>query len=82
MFMRKENLLNRIIVDDKICNGKPIIRGYRITVQTILEFLLAGTDEKEILQQYPILEKEDLEACKLFALRMVDNRYSIKSIAA
>ena len=56
--------------DDKICNGKPIIRGYRITVQTIVEFLLAGTPpSEEILKQYPILEKEDLEACKLFTVK-------------
>lgn len=76
------NLLNRINIDDAICNGKPIIRGMRITVQTVLEFLLAGTAEEEILEQYPFLEKEDIDACKLFALKMMDNQYSIKEIAA
>ena len=35
-------VMDRIIVDDRICNGKPIIRGKRITVQTILEYLQAG----------------------------------------
>ena len=53
-------ILERITIDDEICNGKPIIRGLRITVQTILEFLLAGTSEEEILKQYPVLEKDDL----------------------
>lgn len=75
-------LLSRITVDDEICNGKPIIRGMRITVQTVLEFLLAGTPEEEILHQYPILEKEDIEACRQFALSLMDNKYSSHNIAA
>ena len=74
--------IERIVIDEKICNGQPIIRGYRITVQTILEFLFAGTSHEEILQQYPFLEKEDIEACKEFALLMMNNKYSIKGIAA
>ena len=61
-------LMKRITIDDELCNGKPTIRGLRITVQTILEFLLAGTREEEIFHQYPILEKEDLEACKQFTI--------------
>ena len=48
-----ENLTERIAIDEKICNGKPIIRGKRITVQTILEFLTAGESAEEILNQYP-----------------------------
>lgn len=75
-------ILNRITIDDELCNGKPTIRGLRITVQTILEFLLAGTSEEEILYQYPILEKEDLQACKQFALQLMEKKYSIKDIAA
>lgn len=75
-------LLSRITVDDEICNGKPIIRGMRITVQTVLEFLLAGTSEQEILRQYPVLEKEDIEACRQFALSLMDNKYSSHNIAA
>ena len=76
------NLIERITINDNICNGKPTIRGYRVTVQTIIEFILAGTPEDEILEQYPILEKEDLMACKEFALLMLDNKYTIKGIAA
>ncbi len=60
-------LLKRITVDDRICNGKPVIRGMRITAQTVLEFLLPGTPEDEVLEQYPMLEREDLDACKQFA---------------
>jgi uncharacterized protein (DUF433 family) len=75
-------LLKRITVDDRICNGKPVIRGLRITAQTILEFLMAGTPEKEILEQYPMLEREDLEACRQFAISLMANQYSVKGIAA
>jgi uncharacterized protein (DUF433 family) len=52
-------LLKRITVDDRICNGKPVIRGMRITAQTVLEFLMAGTPEDEVLKQYPMLEAAD-----------------------
>ncbi len=46
----------RITINPDICNGKPTIRGQRITVQTVLEFLGAGDGEAEILEQYPSLE--------------------------
>jgi len=64
-------LLKRIAVDDLICNGKPVIRGMRITVQTVLEFLMAGTPEAEVLKPYPVLEVADIEACKQFALSLM-----------
>jgi uncharacterized protein (DUF433 family) len=57
---------DRITIDEKICNGKPTIRGKRITVQTILEFLSAGESVEEILNQYPTLEREDISACLEF----------------
>ena len=75
-------LLKRITVDDRICNGKPVIRGMRITAQTVLEFLMAGTPEEELLKQYPVLEREDLEACKQFALALMGNSFTVKGIAA
>ena len=57
------NLTDRITVDENICNGKPIIRGKRITVQSVLEYLSAGDSKEEILKQYPSLESEDIDAC-------------------
>lgn len=60
-------ITDRIGIDSKICNEKPIIRGKRITVQTILEFLGTGEEIDEILHQYPSLEKEDIVACLNFA---------------
>ncbi len=77
----KTNGENRIVIDEKICNGKPIIRGKRITVQTILEFLSAGESTEKILAQYPSLEKEDIKACLEFATELMNRNYVIKSFA-
>ncbi len=70
---------DRITVDEKICNGKPTIRGKRITVQTVLEFLSAGETVEEILLQYPSLEPDDIAACLAFASALLNRNYVIKS---
>lgn len=72
-------IAERITIDEKICNGKPTIRGKRITVQTILEFLSAGETVEEVLRQYPSLEREDITACLEFATELMDRNYVIKS---
>lgn len=77
-----DTLIERITIDDELCNGKPTIRGLRITVQTIVGFLLAGTSDEEILYQYPILEKEDLEACRQFTTQMMERGFSVRNLAA
>lgn len=61
-----KDITDRITIDEKVCNGKPTIRGKRITVQTVLEFLSAGESVEEILHQYPSLEREDINACLKF----------------
>lgn len=66
-------LTERITTSPDLCNGKPTIRGLRITVQTVLEFLFAGDSVEEVLASYPSLEKEDIEACYEFALQLVSN---------
>lgn len=71
----------RITIDPDLCNGKPTIRGKRITVQTIVEFLSAGETEEEILKQYPSLEKEDIHACLVFVGKLMDHKYSLQEIA-
>jgi uncharacterized protein (DUF433 family) len=58
-------ITDRIAINPSICNGRPIVRGMRITVQTVLEFLFAGTPREELLHQYPMLESEDIDACGL-----------------
>lgn len=64
--------MKRITVNPEICNGKPVIRGMRITVSTILDFLAAGETITKILEAYPVLEKEDILACLEYARRVAD----------
>ena len=61
-----EYIADRITIDDNLCNGKPTIRGKRITVQTVLDFLSAGENQEELLRQYPSLEMADIAACLKF----------------
>ena len=71
----------RITIDPAICNGKPTLRGKRITVQTILDFLAAGDSEQDILEQYPGLEHEDIQACLRFAALLMNQHYSLSKVA-
>ncbi|PZN69919.1 MAG: hypothetical protein DM484_29045 [Candidatus Methylumidiphilus alinenensis] len=71
----------RITINPAICNGKPTLRGKRIAVQTILEFLSAGDSDADILEQYPSLEQEDIRACLRFAADMMDRRYDLARVA-
>jgi uncharacterized protein (DUF433 family) len=65
------SLLNRITIIPDICNGKPTVRGMRITVETILQYLSAGDSVDDILKAYSFLEKEDIQACIAFALKNI-----------
>jgi uncharacterized protein (DUF433 family) len=56
------NLLNRISINPHVCFGKPCIRGTRIWVSLILDFLSSGMSEKDILAEYPQLTHEDILA--------------------
>ncbi len=76
-----EYISQRITIDEQICNGKPTIRGKRITAQTILEFLSAGESIEEILYQYPSLEKGDIYACLEFAAQLMEHNYIVKDLA-
>jgi len=58
---------DRIVVDADILSGKPVVRGTRLAVELILDLLAAGCSETEILQNYPGLEKEDIQACLSYA---------------
>lgn len=59
-------VLERITIKPDVCNGKPTVRGMRITVETILRYLSAGDSVETILEAYPFLEKEDIQACILY----------------
>ena len=60
-------LLNRITVDPGKRSGKPCVRGLRITVTDILEYLASGMTEAEIVRDFPELAIEDVRACLVFA---------------
>ena len=62
-------LLDRVQVNPKIFGGKPIIRGMRIAVEHVLGMLAAGDTPKKILEEYPLVQPEDIQACLLFAYR-------------
>lgn len=51
-------ILERITIKPDVCNGKPTVRGMRITVETILQFLSAGDTVESILEAYPFLKKK------------------------
>lgn len=70
-------MTERIAIDPDICNGKPVIRGTRIAVQTVLEFLAAGDSTEDVLEEYPSLKREDVQACIDYASRLMANHYSI-----
>ncbi len=57
----------RITMEPGKRGGKPCIRGLRITVYDILEYLAAGMTEQQILSDFPDLEPEDIKACLAFA---------------
>lgn len=65
----ENTILDRITILPDLCNGKPIIRGLRITVETILQYLSEGDSAEDILEAYPFLEKEDIQAAVAFALK-------------
>lgn len=71
----------KISINPDICNGRPVIKGTRIAVQTILEFLGAGDSIDEVLKEYPSLEKEDVYACIKYASKLMANRYEVQEIA-
>lgn len=68
-------LLERICVDPNICHGKPCIRGHRIWVTLILDFLASGTSIEEILNEYPDLQREDVLACIAYGAEMSRQRF-------
>ncbi len=53
----------RISIKPDVCNGRPVVRGKRITVQTVLEFLAAGDSVEDVLEEYPKLTRADVQAC-------------------
>ena len=71
-------MIKRITADPKILGGKPIIRGTRITVEFILELLASDVSEDEILEDYPHLTKDDIQACLKYAALSCKNEIYVE----
>ena len=68
-------LLERISIDPNVCFGKPCIRGTRIWVSLILDFLANGMSMEELLAEYPQLGMEDIRAAIAYGAEMARERY-------
>lgn len=73
--MNKKDLLARISIDPNICFGKPCIRGHRLWVSLVLDFMASGMTIDEILKEYPGLEEADILACIAYGAEMARERY-------
>jgi uncharacterized protein (DUF433 family) len=69
--MQEHQLLERITFNPAIYGGKPIIRGRRLAVEHVLGMLAAGDSPETIIEGYSWLEAEDIQACLLYARRLV-----------
>lgn len=72
-------LLKRITIIPGLMSGKPTIRGMRFPVGDILEMLANGMSQQEILEQHPILEKEDIQASLIYAAFRTKNTLIINA---
>ena len=64
---------NRIELNPRVCNGRPVIQGTRIPVAVILEQIAAGDSWETVLSNYPELKKEDIQAALIYARESIDH---------
>lgn len=69
-----ENLLDRITIRPGVMDGKPCIRGMRVTVSMIVKQLAAGQTPESLLQDFPYLEREDISQSLRYAAMLADER--------
>ena len=60
----------RLVSDPTILDGKPVIRGTKISAELILDLLAAGSDHAEIMEEYPGVQEEDILACLSYAAQL------------
>ena len=73
--MTREELLSRITINPNVCFGQPCIRGHRIWVSLMLDFLASGMSTEDILRDYPDLTPDDILACIAYGAEMARERY-------
>jgi uncharacterized protein (DUF433 family) len=71
--MSEKELISRITINPEIFGGKPIIRGKRLAVEHVLGMLAAGDSQETILKEYDWLKPEDIQACLLYAHKLVSH---------
>ena len=71
--MDDTELIKRIAMNPDVMVGNPVIKGSRLTVQFIVGLLAHGATREEILDEYPGISDDDINACLLFACKTVDN---------
>ena len=79
--MSSSQLLSRISIDPNICFGKPCIKGHRIWISLILDFLARGMTMVEIIEEYPQLQTEDILACIATVQKCHENTLSISQLS-
>jgi len=70
----RDELLNRISINPNVCFGKPCIKGTRIWVSLILDFLASGMSQEQVLKEYPDLTPLDIQACLAYGAEMSRER--------
>ena len=73
--MSRDELLQRIVIDAKVCFGKPCIRGHRIWVSLVLDLLASGWSHQQVLANYPGLDDADILACIAYGAEMSRERW-------
>ncbi len=73
--------MDRITVDADICNGQPVVKGTRVTAQTVLESLATGDSVEDVWEEYPSLSREDVLACILFSSNLMKQQFSLVAVA-
>jgi uncharacterized protein (DUF433 family) len=68
--MTREELLKRISVDPAICHGKPCFKGTRVMLTVVLDSLAEGSTPEEILQDYPTIKTQDIQAALAYAAEL------------
>jgi len=71
---------DEIEIHPDVCNGRPVLCGMRIAVQSVLKMLAAGGSVEDVLQAFPSLRREQVLACLDHAARLMGNHYSLQSV--
>jgi uncharacterized protein (DUF433 family) len=77
-----DDLLDRIRIDPGVCHGRPCIRGTRVMVWLVLQYLANGDSPEDILAAHPALTREDVQACLRYAAELATGRLLTSDEAA